>query len=66
MLINSGAQGQFIDESLVGNGKRRALKQVIIVKNVDGTWNTAGRITHETRVKYRIGKQEFDEWFWIT
>jgi hypothetical protein len=65
-LIDSGAQGRFVDESVVGNGKKRALKRAITVKNVDGTRNAAGRITHETRVIYRIGKQEFDEWFLIT
>ena len=36
-LIDSGAQGRFIDESVIGNGRRRALKQAIIVKNIDGT-----------------------------
>src|SRR5580698_5488998 len=65
-LIDSGAQGRFVDESVVAHGRRRALKRAIIVKNVDGTRNAAGTITQETRVKYRIGKQEFDEWFLIT
>ena len=55
-----------MDESAIGTGKRRALKRAIIIKNVDGTWNTAGKITHEARVKYQIGRQEFNEWFLIT
>jgi Retroviral aspartyl protease len=64
-LIDSGAQGRFVDESVIGTGKRRALRRAIIVKSVNGTRNAAGKITHETQVKYRIGKQEFDEWFLI-
>ena len=51
-LIDCGAQGRFVDESAIGTGKRRALKRAIIVKNVDGTRNTAGKITPEARVKY--------------
>ena len=51
-LIDSGAQGRFVDESVVANGRRRSLKRAIIVKNVDGTCNAAGMITQETRVKY--------------
>jgi hypothetical protein len=47
-LIDSGAQGRFVDESVVANGRRRTLKRAIIVKNVDGTRNAAGTITQET------------------
>jgi hypothetical protein len=65
-LVDSGAQGRFVDESIIGNGKKRKLKKPIIVRNVDGTRNAAGRITHELRVQYAIGNQEFDEWFLIT
>ena len=64
-LIDSGAQGRFLDESMATSTRRR-LARPIIVRNVDGTKNSAGKITHETRVKYRIGKQQFDEWFLIT
>ena len=74
-LIDSGAQGRFIDESCIGRfidescigtSKVRKLRRPIIVCNVDGTQNSAGRITHKTRIKYWIGTQEFDEWFLIT
>ena len=51
-LIDSGAQGQFVDESMVGIGKTRKLRRAIIAKNVDGTRNSAGTITHETWIKY--------------
>jgi hypothetical protein len=46
-LINSGAQGRFIDESMVGTGRTRNLRRAIIAKNVDGTRNSAGTIMHE-------------------
>jgi hypothetical protein len=65
-LINSGSQGWFVDESMVGTGRTRKLRRAIIAKNVDGTRNSAGTITHETRIKYRIGEQGFEEWFMIT
>jgi len=65
-LIDCGAQGRFIDESVIGKNKVRRLGRPITVRNVDSTRNLAGRITHETRVKYWIGKQEFDDWFYIT
>jgi hypothetical protein len=42
------------------------LKKSIIVRNVDGTRNAAGKIEYETRIQYAIGDQEFDEWFLVT
>src|SRR6266568_2957073 len=65
-LIDSGAQGHFVDKSQVDKGKTRRLARPIIIRNVDSTQNIAGKITHETRVKYQIGNQDFDEWFLIT
>jgi hypothetical protein len=59
-LVDSGAQGRFVDESLVGIGRTRKLRRAIIAKNVDSTRNSAGTITHETRIKYRIGEQGFE------
>src|ERR1700759_4742757 len=65
-LIDSGAQGRFIDKSIVKKDDRRRLLKKITVRNVDGTRNNAGSITDETRVKYWIGNQQFDEWFLVT
>ena len=36
-LVDSGAQGRFVDETIVQTGKRRRLRWPITVKNVDGT-----------------------------
>ena len=65
-LIDSGAQGRFVDESIVGSKGRRRLRKPIIVRNVDGTRNAAGEIIEEARVKYSVGNQDFDEWFLVT
>ncbi|KIL53796.1 hypothetical protein M378DRAFT_40948, partial [Amanita muscaria Koide BX008] len=35
-------------------------------RNVDGSNNQAGHITHETRIQFRLGNKEFDEWCYIT
>ncbi len=51
-LIDSGAQGRFVDESIIGKGRIRKLRHAINGKNVDGTQNAAGRITHESRIQY--------------
>jgi hypothetical protein len=50
---------------MVRIGRTRKLRRAIIAKNVDTTWNSAGTITHETQIKYRIGEQGFKEWFMI-
>src|ERR1700759_2442507 len=65
-LIDSGAQGRFVDESIVKRDDRRKLLKKITVRNVDGTRNNTGSITEETRVKYWIENQYFDEWFLVT
>ena len=65
-LLDSGAQGRFVDESVIGHGKIRRLNKPIMVRNVDGTRNAAGKIVHEARLKYSIGDQKFDEWFLVT
>ena len=48
-LLNSGATGMFMSRSLAEKGGYRLikLKQPIQVRNVDGTGNSGGAITHE-------------------
>ena len=47
-LLDSGAMGMFIDQKMVEKyGFRlQKLKRLIMVRNVDGTNNSAGAITH--------------------
>ena len=65
-LIDSGAQGLFVDESIVELKDARRLARPIKVRNVDGTQNRGGSITHEILLSYEIGSQNFTEWFNIT
>jgi len=51
-LLNSGAMGMFMSRSLAEKGGYRLikLKQPIQVRNMDGTSNSGGVITHEVEV----------------
>jgi len=51
-LLDSGAMGMFINKSLAQKGDYRLIKlnQPIQVRNVDGTSNSRGVITHEVEV----------------
>ena len=63
-LLDTGAEGLFVDDRIVA--RKRKLLTPLKVRNVDGSNNQAGYITHETRVKFRIGNESFDEWFYVT
>ena len=56
-LLNSGAMGMFMDQrTAVKHGFRlQKLKRFIMVKNMDGTNNSGGAITHqvEANVYYK-------------
>ena len=41
-LIDCGAEGKFVDKSIVDPRKRKKLKKPITVRNVDGTANKKG------------------------
>ena len=61
-LIDSGAEGQFIDINFAKKNKLPlfSLKRPIPVRNVDNTLNSQGPITHCTwRTTYFNGKQIF-------
>jgi len=51
-LLNSGATGLFISKGLAQKGGYRLIKldQHLQVRNVDGTDNSGGAITHEVKV----------------
>jgi len=51
-LLNSGATGMFMDWKMVAKHKFRLqkLERPIIVRDVDGTHNSAGAITHQVEV----------------
>jgi len=51
-LLNSRATGMFMSKSLAQKGGYRLIKldQPLQVRNVDGTGNSGGAITHEVKV----------------
>jgi Reverse transcriptase (RNA-dependent DNA polymerase)/gag-polyprotein putative aspartyl protease len=66
-LIDSGAGGNFMHEKLAKALKlpRRELKRPIAVRNVDGTLNIDGQITHRTIVPMTIGEKQHNISFLI-
>jgi len=52
VLLDSGATGMFMDrKTVVKHGFRlQKLERLVRVKNIDGTYNSRGAITHEVEV----------------
>ena len=65
-LIDCGAEGRFINGSIVPWNVRRRLDTSIRVRNVDGSPNKDGRITHYVQLQYEFGGKHFKEDFHIT
>ena len=58
-LIDSGTQGNFIDEDLARALDTEDLPEPIIVRNVDGTENMAGAIRKQTHIKIMMDDHPF-------
>jgi len=58
-LIDSGAEGEFIDQNYARKLgiKQTALEEPIKVLNIDGTQNKQGTITHYTELDLQIGER---------
>ena len=65
-LIDCGAEGKFVDKSIVDPRKKKKLKKPITVRNVDGTANKEGRITHKVQISYKIEGVKMKDWFYVT
>ena len=67
-LIDSGAEGEFIDQNYARTLgiKQTALKELIKVLNVDGTWNKWGIITHYMELDLLIENRIRWQWLYIT
>ena len=67
-LIDSGAQGQFIDQDFVQKHqiKTRETKTPIKTRNADGTMNQHGDIQEYTWIKAIIGGKEMEIQLWVT
>ena len=67
-LIDSGAEGEFIDQNYAWalEIKQTALKEPIKVLNVDGTRNKRGIITHYMELDLLIENRIKRQWLYIT
>ena len=67
-LLDSGAEGVFIDRSLAKENwiQTFPLSQHIIPRNVDGTTNKAGNITRYAKIDLQIGQCQTKEKFLVT
>jgi transposase InsO family protein len=68
VMIDCRAEGDFIDKTYatIMGIKKLALKEPIIVRNVDGTRNEAGTITHYVNVILDIGERRRHERLLVT
>jgi hypothetical protein len=68
VMIDCGAEGDFIDKTYatIMGIKKLALKEPIIVRNVDGTRNEAGTITHYVNATLDIGERRRHERLFVT
>ncbi|HYT46519.1 MAG TPA: hypothetical protein VEP90_29600, partial [Methylomirabilota bacterium] len=53
-LIDSGAEGKFVDGTIVKWKNVIRLKKPITVRNVDGTHNEMGKIRYKTKICYNV------------
>jgi len=68
VMIDCGAEGDFINQTyttLMGI-RKTALAKPITVKNVDGTINKMGTITHYVNITLEIGERKRNERLYIT
>ena len=65
-LIDCGAEGKFVDSSLVDWKQVRRLKKPIPVRNVDGTSNKAGALRYKIQISYNVQQKQFKDWFYVT
>ena len=67
-LVDSGAEGLFIDHKFVEKHgiQTNPVRQAIQAQNVDGTMNNCGLITREATLDFVIGHQEQRETFLVT
>src|ERR1700730_14370964 len=65
-LIDCGAEGRFVNEEKINLKKAKKLKRPLKVKNVDGSTNRKGFITHHVLVHYSMHGIKMKDWFFIT
>ena len=64
-LIDCGAEGKFVDSSLIDWKQVHRLKKPIPVHNVDGTSNKAEALRYKIQISYNIQQKQFKDWFYV-
>src|SRR5487761_490078 len=65
-LIDCGAEGRFVHESAVEMKHAKKLRYPLKAKNVDGSENKKGKITHQIMLHYDVQGVKMKDYFFIT
>jgi len=67
VMIDCGAEGDFINRTyaMIMGIKKLALDKPIKVRNVDGTLNKAGTLTHYVNITLEISEWKRNEWLYV-
>src|SRR5258705_13006483 len=64
-LIDSGAEGMFVDISIAQKWRKTNLVKLVKVRNVDGTANTNGEIKEKCLITIDCQGKEMTDWFYV-
>src|SRR5258708_33177378 len=64
-LIDSGAEGMFVDVSIAQKWRKTSLVKPVKVWNVDGTANTNGEIKEKCLITIDCQGKEMTDWFYV-
>jgi hypothetical protein len=65
-LIDSSADGLFIDQNFAKNFEINYLDKLVKAYNVDGTENKRGTINAYVNLEFKLGDRKFNECFYVT
>ena len=68
LMIDCGIEGDFINQTyaMLMGIKKMALAKPIMVKNIDGTINRMGTITHYVNVTLEISERKWNKQLYVT
>src|SRR5258708_5667040 len=65
-LIDSGAEGMFVNISITQKWRKTSLVKLVKVQNVDGTANANGEIKEKCLITIDCQGKEMTDWFYVT
>src|SRR5258707_9231482 len=65
-LIDSGAEGMFVNISITQKWRKTSLVKPVKVRNIDGTANANGEIKEKCLITIDCQGKEMTDWFYIT